>query len=120
MLCLASHLKRNDGFHLIWISGFGVRWLLILKPYMPTSRHCVRYVTYMSSLKPFKGLPWWLSVKESACHAGVTGDTGSTPGSGQSPGGGHGNPLQYSCLENPMDGGAWQLQPIVSQRVGQD
>ena len=34
-------------------------------------------------------------------------DTGSTPGSGRSPGGGHGNPLQYSCLENPMDRGAW-------------
>ena len=35
------------------------------------------------------------------------GDTGSFPGSGRSPGGGHGNPLQYSCLENPMDIGAW-------------
>ena len=34
-------------------------------------------------------------------------DTGSIPGSGRSPGGGHGNPLQYSCLENPMDRGAW-------------
>ena len=37
----------------------------------------------------------------------VQGDTGSVPGSGRSPGGGHGNPLQYSCLENPMDRGAW-------------
>ena len=35
------------------------------------------------------------------------GDLGSIPGSGRSPGGGHGNPLQYSCLENPMDRGAW-------------
>ena len=35
-------------------------------------------------------------------------DTGSIPESGQAPGGGHGNPLQYSCLENPMDRGAWQ------------
>ena len=35
------------------------------------------------------------------------GDEGSTPGSGRSPGGGNGNPLQYSCLENPMDRGAW-------------
>ena len=34
--------------------------------------------------------------------------TGSIPGSGRSPGEGNGNPLQYSCLENPMDGGAWQ------------
>ena len=46
--------------------------------------------------------------KESACNAGAEGDTGSILGSGRSPGGGHGNPLQYSCLENPMDRGAWQ------------
>ena len=43
-------------------------------------------------------------VKASACN---TGDLGSIPGSGRSPGEGNGNPLQYSCLENPMDGGAW-------------
>ncbi len=42
--------------------------------------------------------------KESACNAG---DPGSIPGSGRSPGEGNGNPLQYSCLENPMDRGAW-------------
>ena len=42
--------------------------------------------------------------KESAC---TVGDLGSIPESGRSPGGGHGNPLQYSCLENPMDRGAW-------------
>ena len=36
------------------------------------------------------------------------GDSGSIPGSGRFPEGGHGNPLQYSCLENPMDRGAWQ------------
>ena len=39
--------------------------------------------------------------------AGDRRDMGSIPGSGRSPGGGHGNPLQYSCLENPMDRGAW-------------
>ena len=43
--------------------------------------------------------------KESVCNAG---DLGSIPGSGRSPGGGHSNPLQYSCLENPMDRGAWR------------
>ena len=42
--------------------------------------------------------------KESACNAGYL---GSIPGLGRSPGGGHGNPLQYSCLENPMDRVAW-------------
>ena len=51
------------------------------------------------------GLPQWLSSKESAYNAG---DTGLVPGTGGSPGGGDGNPLQYSCLENPMDRGAWQ------------
>ena len=50
------------------------------------------------------GLPWWLSGKESACNSG---DTGSIPRSGRSPGEGHGNPLQYSGLGNPMDRGAW-------------
>ena len=55
------------------------------------------------------GLPWWLIDKESACNAGESGDMGLIPGSGRSPGEGHGNPLQYSCLENPMDRGAWQV-----------
>ena len=44
--------------------------------------------------------------KESPCSAG---DPGSIPGWGRSPGEGRGNPLQYPCLENPMDGGAWQV-----------
>ena len=47
-------------------------------------------------------------VKKQLANAGDVGDTCSNPGSGRSPGGGHGNPLQYSCLENPMEGGAWQ------------
>ena len=53
------------------------------------------------------GLPLWLSGKESACSAGDAGGTGSTPEWGRSPGEGSGPPLQYSCLENPMDRGAW-------------
>ena len=55
-------------------------------------------------------------VKESACCAGNIGDTGSIPGLGRSPGEGHGNSLQYSCLENPMDRGAWQA---TVHRVGE-
>ena len=46
--------------------------------------------------------------KESACNAGDTGDVGSIPGSGKSPGEENSNPLQCFCLENPMDRGAWQ------------
>ena len=53
-------------------------------------------------------LPQWLSGKESAGNAGATGDTGVIPVLGRLPGEGNGNPLQYSCLENPMDRGAWQ------------
>ena len=48
-------------------------------------------------------------VKNPPANAGDVGDTGSIPGSGRSPGDGHGNPLQYSCLENPMDRGVWQV-----------
>jgi len=46
--------------------------------------------------------------KESACCIGDTRDLSLTTGLGRSPEGGHGNPLQYSCLENPKDRGAWQ------------
>ena len=51
------------------------------------------------------GFPCGSAGKESACNEG---DHGSVAGSGRSPGGGHGNPLQYSCLENPMDRGPWR------------
>ena len=50
------------------------------------------------------GFPGRSEVKASASNAG---DPGSIPGLGRSPGEGNGNPLQYSCLENPMDGEAW-------------
>ena len=52
------------------------------------------------------GYPGGSDSKESKSNAG---DLGSIPGLGRSPGGGHGNPLQYSCLEKPMDRGAWQV-----------
>ena len=55
--------------------------------------------------------------KESACNAG---DLGSIPGLGRSPGEGNGNPLQYSCLENPMDRGAWQATVHGVKRVSHD
>ena len=50
------------------------------------------------------GLPWWPKGKESACNAG---DGYSVSELGRSPGEGNGNPLQYSCLENATDRGAW-------------
>ena len=51
------------------------------------------------------GFPGSSTGKESACNMG---DPGLIPGSERFPGGGHGNPLQYSCLENPMNRGTWQ------------
>ena len=50
---------------------------------------------------------WVLVVKNPPARAGGVRDSGSIPGLERSPGGGNGNPLQYSCLENPMDRGVW-------------
>ena len=59
----------------------------------------------------WQGFPQWLSSKkkkkESTCNARTMGDAGLTPGLGRSPGEGNGNPLQYSCWQNPIDRGAW-------------
>ena len=62
-----------------------------------------------------QGFPGGAEVKASACNVG---ELGLILGSGRSPGEGNGNPLQYSCLENPMDGGAWWAIVHGSQRVG--
>ena len=66
------------------------------------------------------GFPKQLSGKESTCDAGDSRDVSSIPGSGRSPGEGNGNGLQCSCLENPMNRGAWWLQSRGSQRVRYD
>ena len=67
-----------------------------------------------SSVKDFPG------DSDSKVSAYSTGDPGSIPGSGRSPGEGNGNPLQYSCLENPWTKDPGGLQSIGSQRVGHD
>ena len=61
------------------------------------------------------GFPNDSACKESVCNAG---DTGSIPGSGITPGGGNGDPLQYSCLKNSMDRGTWQatFQRVTKSR----
>ena len=56
-----------------------------------------------------------LVVRNLPANAGDVRDAGSIPGWGRSPGGGHGNPLQYPCLQNAMDREAWQLQSMGSQ-----
>ena len=67
---------------------------------------CTADVCIISSVhnKPFWGFPAGSDCKDSACNAG---DPGSIPGLGRSPGEGTGYEIQYSCLENPTDRGAW-------------
>ena len=81
---------------------------------------CLDEFTIKSLVYIFMGLPWWLSGIESALSAGAAGDAGSIPGSGRSPGGWHGYPLQYSCLENPMDRGAWHsiVHRVMKNQTG--
>ena len=66
------------------------------------------------------GLPWWCCGKESAYSAGGMKDTGSIPRLGRSSGIGKGNPLQYSCLVNSMDRGAWwaTLHGVAKRQMG--
>ena len=59
-------------------------------------------------------------VRNLPANEGDLRDGSSIPGSGRSPGEGNGNPLQYSCLENPMDGGARKAQSMRLQRDGYD
>ena len=68
---------------------------------------------YYKPITVWYGLPWGLSSKESSCNPG---DMGLIPGLGRVPGEGYGNPLQYSCLGNPMVRGAWQAtEPGVAK-----
>ena len=68
---------------------------------------CVHFLktTFFKNSLLYMGFPGGSEGKESACNVG---HPGSIPGSGRFPGGSKGNPLQYSCLENPMDRGAWR------------
>ena len=72
---------------------------------IPTSVHIILMIfKFSSNVTLLKGFPGDSDSKESTCNAG---DLGLVPGFGRSAGEGNGNPLQYSCLENPMDRGAW-------------
>ena len=66
------------------------------------------------------GFPSGSAVRELACRAGDTGDTGSVSGSGRPPGGGNGNPVQHSCLEDRLDRGAWRVAVHAATSVGHD
>ena len=100
-LFCSSLLSAIECYYLhIW--GY---WYFSLKPWFQLMIHPAQHFAWCGS-----------SVgKASACNVG---DLGSIPGSVRSPGKGNGNPLQYSCLENPMDTGAWQLTVYGVARVG--
>ena len=78
----------------------------------PSSPCSFIQLTFIDTQYGRDGLPQWLRSKESTCNAGATGDAGLIPGLGRSSGEGHGNPLQYSSLENPMDRGTIGLQEL--------
>ena len=83
--------------------------------------HCHPYLTssfYLNSSCPIPSC--FLHSSDSEASACNVGDLGSIPGLGSSPGDGNGNPLQYSCLENPMDRGTWQATVHGIARVGHD
>ena len=61
-----------------------------------------------------------LAVKNLPANAGGIRDVASVPGSGRFPEEGHGNPLQYSCVENPLDRGAWWATVHGAARIGHD
>ena len=65
------------------------------------------------------GFPSFSAVKNPPANGGGARDSGLIPGSGRSPGEGNGNPLQYSCLGNPMDRGAWQatVHGVANSRI---
>ena len=88
MLCFL-HMCRKQTYGCQGVTELGINWETVIDIYI---------------LLYIRGLPWWLSGKESTCQCR---DMGLIPWLGRSPGEGNGNPLQYSWLENPMDMGAW-------------
>ena len=77
---------------------------------MSKDQRCCLGMTNCFYLVDKKNFPGGASGKEPFCQCRRPRDVGSVPGSGRSPRKGHGNPLQYSCLKNPMDRGAWQAK----------
>ena len=84
---------------------------------MPKSAQTTAQLHSSHMLDVSSGFPGGLVEKNLPANAG---NTSSIPGSGRFPGEGNDNPLQYSCLENPIDGGACRLQSMGSQRIGHD
>ena len=104
-----------------WVYGkqCSLSWHILLYNIKITFINIIAHQKSMKDLRSYQtmGFPHSSAGKESTWYAG---DWGSIPGSGRSPGKENGNPLQCSCLENPMDGGAWQATVHGVVRVRQD
>ena len=96
---LTHHRKEILNKLLPWWS-----WRYLEESNLLSMRSVVNWPSIRVTCVFYKGFPGGSDGKESTCNAG---DRGSIPGSGRSPAEGNGNPLQYSCLENPMDREAW-------------
>ena len=90
--------------------------LFIFPPYHSASNSSTENIVFGLNITPSKGFPGGSVGKESACNVG---EPGWIPGLGRSPGEGNGNPLQYSCLENSMNKGAWWaiVQRVAKSRI---
>ena len=105
------YVKKGSPWLKLQVLGF---FLLYLRLRLSLQGECINWVTINM------GFPSGTSGRDSACNAGDTGNAGSIPELERSPGGGRGNPLHYSYLENPWRKEAGQLQSIGLQRVGHD
>ena len=114
----ANEMSRSHkmGLEVTEFSASGVGFLLVvpwlLETWSPSRQEKEGWI-YLGYSKVW-AFPDGSAGKESACKAG---DVGLIHGSGRSPGEGNSNPLQYSCLENPMDRGAWQTTCMGSQEL---
>ena len=85
--------------------------ILVILINLPQTLCCSRSNQELKNLENFLKNVFWIRIGQLSFRKGLfcnVGDLCLIPGLGRSPGGGHGNPLQYSCLENPIDRGAWQ------------
>ena len=106
---MAQMVKRLPTVRETWVQSLGQedpleKEMATHSVLLPGKSHGLKSVVGYSPWGRKEGFPGGSEVKTSACSVG---DPGSIPESRRSPGEGNGNPLQYYCLENPMDGGAW-------------